>query len=122
LTSALSLALVLAILAGLLWWVRRSNPLAPGLARRLQIVETVALGPAHRLHLVRLAGRALLVAASRDRCELLCELEELPPAPETSCPDAACRAETRLGAWFSQGSRRVSTRQAEARATPARET
>ncbi len=43
------------------------------------MIESVALGPGQALHLVRLAGRGLLVAATRERCELLCELEAPPP-------------------------------------------
>ena len=79
LTSLISLALLLAVLGALVWWVRRASPLGARQGRHLEIVETVALGPSHSLHLLRLGERVLLLAASRERCELISELESLPP-------------------------------------------
>lgn len=78
LTSIASLALVIGILLAVLWWLRRLAPRA-GAGRHIQVIESVALGPGQSLHLVKLAGRGLLVAANRDRCDLICELDELPP-------------------------------------------
>jgi flagellar biogenesis protein FliO len=64
---------VMALLAGLLWWRRdhgthwrRSK--AP---RRLEAIERLPLTPHHSLHLVRAAGRTLLVAVSPSGCALL---------------------------------------------------
>lgn len=79
LTSIASLALVIGMLAGVLWWLRRLAPRA-GTGRHLRVIESVPLGPGQSLHLVELAGRGLLVASSRDRCELLCEMDTLPAA------------------------------------------
>ena len=75
--SIASLALVIGMLAGVLWWLRRLAPRA-GAGRHLRVIESVSLGPGQSLHLLRLADRGLLVASSRDRCELLCELDTLP--------------------------------------------
>lgn len=73
-----SVSAVLLLLAAALWWLRRK-----GLAgyrargsgsprgRTLQPVERLMLGPQHSLHLVRLGGRGLLVAASPAGCALL---------------------------------------------------
>jgi len=77
LTSIASLALVVAMLAGVLWWLRRLAPRA-GAGKHIRVVESVPLGPGQTLHLVRLADRGLVVAATRDRCELLCELDAAP--------------------------------------------
>lgn len=77
LASIASLGLVIGMLAGVLWWLRRLAPRAGG-GRHIRVIESVALGPGQSLYLVRLADRGLLVAASRDRCELLCELDSLP--------------------------------------------
>ena len=77
LASIASLALVIGMLAGVLWWLRRLAPRA-GAGKHIRVIESVPLGPGQSLYLVRLADRGLLVAASRDRCELLCELDSLP--------------------------------------------
>lgn len=77
LTSIASLALVLVTLAGVLWWVRRLAPRA-GVGRYIRVVESVTLGPGQTLHLVRVANRSLVVASSRERCDLVCEMEALP--------------------------------------------
>ena len=61
---------VLAVLAASLWWLRRK-----GLARfrprgrkpTILAVERLTLGPQHALHLVRLAGRGLLVDELHER-------------------------------------------------------
>ena len=83
LTSVLSLVVVLGTLAGLLWFLRRVAPRATG--RHLRVVESVALGSGVWLHLVRVADRTLVVAASRERCELVSELEALPDLePQTA--------------------------------------
>jgi flagellar biogenesis protein FliO len=66
---------VLSLLAATLWWLRRK-----GLARRgsrgsrknaLQAVDRLMLGPQHAVHLVRLAGRGLLVGTSPAGCAVL---------------------------------------------------
>lgn len=73
--QALTVSAVLLALAALLWWLRRK-----GIARgrsagsrrhNLQAVERLALGPQHSLHLVRLAGRGLLVGTSPSGCAVL---------------------------------------------------
>ena len=77
LASIASLVLVIGMLAGVLWWLRRLAPRVGG-GKHIRVIESVPLGPGQSLYLVRLADRGLLVAASRDRCELLCELDSLP--------------------------------------------
>ena len=83
LAPAASLALVLAMLGALLWWVRRVARPASGGGKRLQVVETVALGRDQFLHLVRVNDRGLVIASTSRRCELLCELDT-PPAEEAA--------------------------------------
>lgn len=67
-----AVAAVLALLAGTLWWLRRGGgsvrtftgaagqPAHPPLYQ----LARLSLTPQHSLHLVRLAGRALLIARS----------------------------------------------------------
>ncbi len=75
--SVISLALVLGMLAGLLWWLRRMAARSSS-GRYVQVIETVALGPHQSLHLVRLGNRTLLLASTPQRCELLSEMEGEP--------------------------------------------
>lgn len=70
-----AVALVLGLLAALLWRIRRGGfaslaAAKPG-ARRIQAVERVALGPNQFLHLIRVGDRGLLVASSPSGCALL---------------------------------------------------
>ena len=76
----LSVVFVLAMLAGVLWWLRRKSPVRPGwrfrLRRdrggaRLEVVERLPLTAQHTLHLVRVADRALLVAVHTSGCSLI---------------------------------------------------
>src|ERR1019366_5161189 len=73
--QVLAVSAVLSLLAASLWWLRRK-----GLVRHsaggskthaLQTVERLMLGPQHSLHLVRLAGRGLLVGTSPGGCAVL---------------------------------------------------
>ena len=69
---------VLLLLGAALWWLRRKGlaqygirPSTVSRKRTLESVERLALGPQHSLHLVRLAGRALLVGTSPTGCAVL---------------------------------------------------
>lgn len=71
----LAVSAVLVLLGASLWWLRRR-----GLVRRvsegsrkhaLQSVERLMLSPQHSVHLVRLAGRGLLVGTSPAGCAVL---------------------------------------------------
>lgn len=63
------------LLAAFLWWLRRKGVGRPGSrgshAHDLQAVERLMLGPQHSLHLVRVAGRGLLVGTSPAGCAVL---------------------------------------------------
>jgi len=68
---------VFGLLAATLWWLRRRGlAQVPALAQRrktrvLQIVDRVTLAPAHSLHLIRMADRAILVTVSPGGCQVL---------------------------------------------------
>jgi flagellar biosynthetic protein FliO len=71
-----AVAVVLGLLGGALWWLRRRGyaavlPVRRAATRRLETLERLPLGPQHTLHLVRLDDRALLLAASPGGCALL---------------------------------------------------
>jgi len=73
--QVLAIGMILSLLAGSLWWLRRKGLVRygsrSGQTQVLQSVERIALGPQHSLHLVRLAGRGLLVGISPAGCVLL---------------------------------------------------
>ena len=73
----LAMCLVLGLLGGALWWLRRkgfarfSTPVFGKSERQMQLLERLPLSPGHALHLVRVEGRTLLVASSPGGCALL---------------------------------------------------
>jgi flagellar biogenesis protein FliO len=76
---------VLLLLGAALWWLRRKGlaqygmrPSTGARKRTLESVERLALGPQHSLHLVRLAGRGLLVGTSPTGCAVLESFEWAP--------------------------------------------
>jgi len=74
--QAAAVALVLALLAGTLWWLRRRGfagvlPSGRIRGRKLECLERLPLGAQHALHLVRLGDTALLVASYPGGCRLV---------------------------------------------------
>jgi flagellar biogenesis protein FliO len=74
--QVLSVCAVLALLGGMLWWLRHKGvaqfaPKSAGKNKSMRVVERLALTPQHSLHLVRLADRTVLIAASPGGCSLL---------------------------------------------------
>ena len=75
--QALTVVLVLGLLGGALWWLRRKGMAqfafkTPGGKRRsIQVIERTALTPQHSLHLVRVGDRTVLIAASPGGCSIL---------------------------------------------------
>ncbi|MGA2136231.1 MAG: flagellar biosynthetic protein FliO [Bryobacteraceae bacterium] len=63
------------LLGGGLWWLRRQGWVRAaargGRPRLLHVVERAALSQNHSLHLVRVAGRGLLLAVSPGGCAVL---------------------------------------------------
>jgi len=72
----LAALLVLALLAGTLWLLRRKGMASVNVAfskrfggtREMQIVERVSLTAHHSLHLVRVQGRMIVVGVSPSGC------------------------------------------------------
>ena len=75
----LAVLLVLGLLASTLAVLRKRSMLIwrlPGMAatpstRRMEVVERIALGPNHALHLVRIDERSVLVATTPGSCRIL---------------------------------------------------
>ena len=72
-----AVVLVLALLCGALFLLKNRGAARfrlPGISsgpRRMEVLERVALGPHHALHLVRLAERTMVVATSPSSCQVL---------------------------------------------------
>lgn len=73
--QAFGVLIVLALLGALVWVLRRKGLLAANTGRRgryaglhFEVVQRLPLTPQHSLHLVRLAGHAVLVAVSPGGC------------------------------------------------------
>jgi hypothetical protein len=78
LRQALSVLLVFSLLGLALWKLRRPGVAfhppwrrPGGSARSLETIERLALTPQHTLHLVRLQGRAVVVATHPHGCTVL---------------------------------------------------
>jgi len=76
--QVLTVVAVLTLLGCSLYWLRRKGlakfsigGITGGSPRRMQSLERLPLTPQHSLHLVRVAGRTLLVAVSPGGCSLL---------------------------------------------------
>ncbi len=60
-----SLVLVFGLLGGLLWFLRRMQTLRPGgLARQMQVIESISVGPRQKVALLRVGEREVLVGIS----------------------------------------------------------
>ena len=79
--SLLMLAVVLALIPGSLWVMKRLQTLRPGAAtRQLEILDQLPLGPRERVLLVRVQGRVLVLGATAQQITLLGEAGAPPAA------------------------------------------
>ena len=77
--SIAAIVFVMGVLGAVLVLLRRRGLAQfrlPGLtrttvARQLELVERIALGPQHALHLVRIGGRSVLIATAPGHCHIL---------------------------------------------------
>lgn len=68
------IALTLALLASLLWWLRRKGVAQWGRterARMLEVIESRTICPGHTLHLVRVGDRMMALATHSGGCTLI---------------------------------------------------
>ena len=78
LQQLLTVLFVFALLGGTLYWLRKKglarftvNGIGRRANRRMESIERLPLTPQHSLHLVRIAGRVLLIAVSPGGCSVL---------------------------------------------------
>lgn len=99
--QVISIATVMALLATAVWWIRRRA----GTARdsigggkkqnqaRLEVVEQIRLTPQHSIHLVRWAGREMLVGLAPGSWGVLCGPFAEETYPVRNWPLATVRTE-----------------------------
>ena len=95
-----AVAVVFALLGAAVWWLRREGTARPGPAgsgagrRLVERVGRLPLGPHHRLELVRLADRLLVIGVGAQGCSLLETLDwnQLDPAAGESAGERAGEA------------------------------
>ena len=87
-SQTIAVFVVLALLAGALWWLRRKGFASFSVAgrtksgKRMEVVERLQLTPQHSLHLVRLGETGILLSIFPNGCAVIEKLAALPPAPE----------------------------------------
>jgi flagellar biogenesis protein FliO len=72
--QTLAVFVVMALFAGMVWWLRRRGGVRwtrARSARRMELVERMPLTQHHSLHVVRASGRTMLIAVSPSGCALL---------------------------------------------------
>jgi flagellar biosynthetic protein FliO len=96
-TQVAALAAVFLLLGGALWWLRRAGFAAGGRGpagagpRAMERVGRLTLGPHHRLELVRLGDRVMVIGVGASGCSLLHTVGwgELAPRAQDERPLAA---------------------------------
>jgi flagellar biogenesis protein FliO len=68
-----AIVLVMGLLGGALFLLKRRGiaRISSGTPRRLELIERVALGPQHALHLVRAGDKLVLIATAPSSCQVL---------------------------------------------------
>jgi flagellar biogenesis protein FliO len=75
--QSLAIALVMTLLGGALFLLKKRGaatfrlPRLSAAAREMEVIERVALGPHHALHLVRIGDRRVLVATAPSSCQVV---------------------------------------------------
>jgi flagellar protein FliO/FliZ len=83
---SLTIGLIVVLLWGAVWLMRRMRPgMAVLDSRDCSVVRSLALGPRERLVVVRIGGRHLVVGVGSASVSLLCELDE--PLPQGAAGD-----------------------------------
>jgi flagellar protein FliO/FliZ len=68
--------LVCAALSGLAYWVRRRRVTTGGTSTTIQVMAARSLGPRHRLAVVEVGGRTLLLGVGSEAINLLADLTD----------------------------------------------
>lgn len=97
---ALGLLLVIALIFGLAWLVRRMQQVGPKSGRAIKLVSSQALGPRDRLVLVQVGNEQILLGMTPGRITPLHVLKE--PIPTTDSEPATPEFAQRLSEMLSR--------------------
>jgi flagellar protein FliO/FliZ len=96
---SLTIALIVVLLAGAVWALRRLRPGAGSSGGDCAVIRALALGPRERLLVVRVGDRQLVVGVGAAGVSLLCELEQpLPQIPSIN-PTFAAAVGKAMKSW-----------------------
>jgi flagellar protein FliO/FliZ len=104
LQTVLALAFVLALLAGLAWFLKRYGPKPGGANNALRVVSSLSLGGRERVVLIEVADQWIVVGASPGRINALATMPRQQPA-SGSGPDMAQQnglAAANFSEWLKQ--------------------
>ncbi|HZU88098.1 MAG TPA: flagellar biosynthetic protein FliO [Stellaceae bacterium] len=96
---SLTSAVVILVLWGALWALRRLRGVAPWTARDCAVLRSLALGPRERLLVVRVGTRHLVVGVGAAAVSLLCELDEPLPPPSADDPRFKAALSQAMKTW-----------------------
>ena len=96
---SLTLGVIVLLLWGGIWAVRRMRPgSSPGNARDCAVLRSLALGPRERLLVIQVGSRQLVIGIGSASVSLLCELEE-PLSAVTSDDRFSDAVRKAVGRW-----------------------
>ena len=96
LQMTLGLVLVLAVIVGLSWLVRKFNLGIPGTASNMKVIGAMNVGPKEKILVLEVENRRLLIGVTAHQISLLQSLDDI--APETGNHDFAERMQVLLKA------------------------
>jgi flagellar protein FliO/FliZ len=96
---SLTSAVVVLLLWGALWALRRLRGGAAWAARDCAILRSLALGPRERLLVVRVGTKHLVLGVGSAAVSLLCELEEPLPPPTADNPRFKAALSQAMKTW-----------------------
>jgi flagellar biosynthetic protein FliO len=102
LQTILALTFVLALLAGLAWFMKRFGPKAVGGSANLRIVGSLSLGGRERLMVVEVGNQWIVVGASPGRVNALATMPRQEGAEQSATLAGHMPAASSFGEWLKQ--------------------
>jgi flagellar biosynthetic protein FliO len=102
LQTILALSFVLALLAGLAWFMKRFGPKAAGGSANLRIVGSLNLGGRERLMVVEVGNQWIVVGASPGRVNALATMPKQEGAEQSATLAGHMPAASSFGEWLKQ--------------------
>jgi flagellar protein FliO/FliZ len=100
--TILALCFVLALLAGLAWFMKRFVPKGAGSAANLRVVGTLSLGGRERLLVVEVGNQWIVVGASPGRVNALATMPKQEGAEQSAALAGHVAPAASFGDWLKQ--------------------